>query len=190
RSCFLPLGMESGHLPDSAISASTYHDASYIPQFSRLNKIPAKVWMDPIGPGTDSLMDILRFLEETSTATLQFTILFIHQFKPNTFGFTSRHGKVIRVRERKFMAARKITLCDVSIVSFFFKSSYLAGSYWVQHTARGKKKVFRGNFDRDSMVVDQIFPPFHARFVRIHPLTWNSHICMRVELYGCPIKGI
>ena len=41
RSCFLPLGMESGHLPDSAISASTYYDTNHIPQFSRLNKIPA-----------------------------------------------------------------------------------------------------------------------------------------------------
>ena len=33
--------MESGHLPDSALSASTSHGANYIPQFSRLNKIPA-----------------------------------------------------------------------------------------------------------------------------------------------------
>ena len=41
RSCFLPLGMESGHLPDSAISASTSYDANHIPQFGRLNKIPA-----------------------------------------------------------------------------------------------------------------------------------------------------
>lgn len=41
-SCFLPLGMESGYLPDSALSASTSYDANHIPQFSRLNKIPAK----------------------------------------------------------------------------------------------------------------------------------------------------
>ena len=40
-SCFLPLGMESGYLPDSALSASSYYDANHIPQFSRLNKIPA-----------------------------------------------------------------------------------------------------------------------------------------------------
>ena len=33
--------MESGHLPDSAISASTSHDGNNIPQFGRLNKIPA-----------------------------------------------------------------------------------------------------------------------------------------------------
>ncbi len=40
-SCFLPLGMESGYLPDSALSASSTYDANHIPQFSRLNKIPA-----------------------------------------------------------------------------------------------------------------------------------------------------
>ena len=49
-------------------------------------------------------------------------------------------------------------------------------------------QVFRGNFDRDSIVAHNIFPPFHARYVRIHPLTWYSHISMRAELYGCPIK--
>ena len=41
RSCFLPLGMGSGHLPDRAISASTSYGANYVPQFGRLNKIPA-----------------------------------------------------------------------------------------------------------------------------------------------------
>ena len=34
--------MESGHLPDSAISASTSASSNHIPQFGRLNKIPAK----------------------------------------------------------------------------------------------------------------------------------------------------
>ena len=34
--------MESGHLPDSALSASTSYNANLIPQFSRLNKIPSK----------------------------------------------------------------------------------------------------------------------------------------------------
>ena len=41
RSCFLPLGMESGHLPDSAISASTSYSANHAHQFGRLNKIAA-----------------------------------------------------------------------------------------------------------------------------------------------------
>ena len=42
RSCFIPLGMESGHLPDSALSASTFYSANHAPQLSRLNKIPGK----------------------------------------------------------------------------------------------------------------------------------------------------
>ena len=42
-SCFLPLGMKSGYLLHSALSASTTTNASCIPQFSRLNNIPASV---------------------------------------------------------------------------------------------------------------------------------------------------
>ena len=34
--------MESGHLPDSALSASTSYDAKYSPQLSRLNTIARK----------------------------------------------------------------------------------------------------------------------------------------------------
>ena len=36
-SCFLPLGMESGHLHDSALSASASYDGNHSPQKSRLN---------------------------------------------------------------------------------------------------------------------------------------------------------
>ncbi|KAL9978628.1 hypothetical protein ACROYT_G016165 [Oculina patagonica] len=75
-------------------------------------------------------------------------------------------------------------------VTSYSLSYSLASSNWVQYMASGKKKIFRGNFDRDSIVVHVIFPSFYARFVRIHPLTWRSHISMRAELYGCPIKGI
>ena len=40
--CFLPLGMESGYLPDSALSASSSWDANHTPELSRFNKIPPK----------------------------------------------------------------------------------------------------------------------------------------------------
>lgn len=48
--------------------------------------------------------------------------------------------------------------------------------------------MFRGNFDQHSIVVGEIFPPIRARFIRIHPLTWQNDLCMRVELFGCPIR--
>ncbi|KAL9978610.1 hypothetical protein ACROYT_G016146 [Oculina patagonica] len=75
-------------------------------------------------------------------------------------------------------------------VTSYWLSYSLTGSFWVKYTVRGKKKIFRGNFDRDTMVVHKIFPPFHARFVRIYPLKWYNHICMRAELYGCNIKSL
>ena len=68
RSCFLPLGMESGHLPDSAISASTYYDSKYIPQLSRLNNIAssgkAGVWCARSNNGNEWLQ--VNFGRETT----------------------------------------------------------------------------------------------------------------------------
>lgn len=46
-------------------------------------------------------------------------------------------------------------------------------------------QVFRGNFDRHTVVAYRFVPPFKAQFVRIHPKSWRSHISMRVEFYGC-----
>ena len=42
ESCVIPLGIESGHLPDDTLSASSYYSANYYPHFSRLNNIYQK----------------------------------------------------------------------------------------------------------------------------------------------------
>ena len=31
--------------------------------------------------------------------------------------------------------------------------------------------------------------PINARFIKIYPLTWNSNICLRTEIYGCASQG-
>lgn len=46
-------------------------------------------------------------------------------------------------------------------------------------------QLFRGNFDRHTVVAYRFVPPFKAQFVRIHPRSWRSRISMRVEFYGC-----
>ena len=60
--------MESGHIPDSAISASTYSGANHIPQFSRLNKIPASgkagAWCTRTNNGNEWLQ--VYFARETT----------------------------------------------------------------------------------------------------------------------------
>ena len=46
-------------------------------------------------------------------------------------------------------------------------------------------QTFTGNFERNFVVTHRFLRPFKARYVRIHPKTWRSHISFRVELYGC-----
>ena len=50
-------------------------------------------------------------------------------------------------------------------------------------------QVFQGNKDGDSTNTNRVLPPFHARYVRVYPQSWNVRICMRLELYGCESTG-
>ena len=49
-------------------------------------------------------------------------------------------------------------------------------------------QTFIGNSDSDTIVKYQL-QPFVARFVKLIPKSWNGWICLRWELYGCPILG-
>ena len=54
------------------------------------------------------------------------------------------------------------------------------------HPLRLMSQYFPGSRDKDSVVTQPINPAIIARFVKIQPRGWRSHICMRVEFYGCP----
>ncbi|KAK2554621.1 EGF-like repeat and discoidin I-like domain-containing protein 3, partial [Acropora cervicornis] len=58
-------------------------------------------------------------------------------------------------------------------------------NWWNAHV-----KTFTGNQDRDSVQTRPFDPPIYARYVRIIPRGWKSHICMRFELYGSPWMSI
>ncbi|XP_078586400.1 uncharacterized protein LOC144868275 [Branchiostoma floridae x Branchiostoma japonicum] len=48
----------------------------------------------------------------------------------------------------------------------------------------GREKVFSGNSDQDTEVRHLLDPPATARHVRFWPQTWNDRISMRVEVLG------
>lgn len=48
-----------------------------------------------------------------------------------------------------------------------------------------KKKIFQGNSDRYTVVMQALKNPIITRYIRIHPETWHAHISMRAEFYGC-----
>ena len=46
-------------------------------------------------------------------------------------------------------------------------------------------QIFRGNFDRHTVVAYRFVPPFKAQYARVHPKTWRGGVSMRLEFYGC-----
>ena len=44
---------------------------------------------------------------------------------------------------------------------------------------------FNGNFDSHTVVGNDVKPPIIAKFIRINPREWRSHISLRAEFYGC-----
>ena len=44
---------------------------------------------------------------------------------------------------------------------------------------------YNANTDYSSVVVSTLDEPIIARYIRIHPIAWYSHISMRFEMYGC-----
>ncbi|XP_067028180.1 nidogen-like isoform X4 [Acropora muricata] len=59
------------------------------------------------------------------------------------------------------------------------------GQKWISYKERRRKRVFIGNMDAKSVVQNQLKMPITTRWLRIVPRSWNNHIGMRVELYGC-----
>ena len=51
-------------------------------------------------------------------------------------------------------------------------------------------QVFTANTDRNTVITNTLNVPLVCRFIRVIPITWQSHISMRLELYGQgPIPG-
>ena len=51
------------------------------------------------------------------------------------------------------------------------------------------QKLFFGNSDKDTPVMNQLAEPVLARYIRIIPQSWNGSLCMRAEVLGCPLPG-
>ena len=48
---------------------------------------------------------------------------------------------------------------------------------------------FTGNRDRDSVVQHSLTPPFTARYVRLHVLTYHAGPSLRWDVTGCDYGG-
>eukprot|EP00794_Sanderia_malayensis_P000105 gene105-715_t len=54
---------------------------------------------------------------------------------------------------------------------------------WVNNST-GTKTLFIGNVDKRGIVKNKFEPPIRAEVIRVYPVSYVGHICMRIELYG------
>jgi hypothetical protein len=62
------------------------------------------------------------------------------------------------------------------------------GLRFYQYKVHGAVRTFVGNVERYFVNVNRLVPSIKARYIRIYPQTWYSHIEMRMELYGCRLS--
>ncbi|XP_028395190.1 zinc metalloproteinase nas-13-like [Dendronephthya gigantea] len=56
---------------------------------------------------------------------------------------------------------------------------------WREYREGGSKKIFDGNCDHVTPVLNILARTQYARFIRIHPIKLFGAACLRVEVYGC-----
>ncbi|EDO48081.1 predicted protein, partial [Nematostella vectensis] len=70
-------------------------------------------------------------------------------------------------------------------VTQYYVQSSVDLVHFVDYMEKSAKKIFQGNYDRYITVTHTFKRPLTGRYFRVHPVTWYSHISMRLEFYGC-----
>ncbi|XP_078346313.1 uncharacterized protein LOC144631689 isoform X2 [Oculina patagonica] len=154
--CMDALGMESGQIPDSAVTASSSANANtYAPYVGRLHFLSS-------GSG--------KYGSWAAGANN------VNQWFQVDFGSWTKVSAV---------ATQGRQDANQWVKSYSLSFSY-DGVFWeVVNNEQGLKQVFTANSDRYTLVRNNLYQPVITRYIRIHPESWNGHISMRTEFYGC-----
>ncbi|EDO37378.1 predicted protein [Nematostella vectensis] len=88
------------------------------------------------------------------------------------------------VRMIKSIAVQGNPTADQFVTSFALESSVVAES-WVPYVETGARRIFQGNSDGGRIMKHSLLHVVTASRMRVRPITWYGHVCLRVELYGC-----
>ncbi|XP_072029250.1 uncharacterized protein [Amphiura filiformis] len=160
--CNSKLGMEDGRIKDSQITASsTWPSQSVQVANARLNR-PGN-WPIYAGSWCAATNNINQWIQ-VSLNDSQMLGGIITQGRSSSMG---------RDPYNQYITKYKVQYSN-------------DGTHWKFVTDdNGQDEEFIGNYDRDTPVTNMFDSPILARFVRIRPTEWNSHISMRLELLGC-----
>eukprot|EP00058_Branchiostoma_floridae_P009584 XP_002595072.1 hypothetical protein BRAFLDRAFT_90181 [Branchiostoma floridae] len=160
--CFEPLGMESGWIHISQISASSA-DEFYGPDRSRLNN-NASIASDG---GTHAARGNWRAAVTDAEQWLQVSFL---------------EEVVIKavVVQGSFDAQEWVQ----TYILLYSNDSIT----WQTYQENGTIKIFNGSTDASTPQQEVLLDPITTSHIRINPQSWRNRISMRIELIGCTVR--
>uniref|UniRef100_A0A8D9E2R6 Discoidin domain-containing receptor 2 n=1 Tax=Cacopsylla melanoneura TaxID=428564 RepID=A0A8D9E2R6_9HEMI len=160
--CDTPLGMESGQIPDSAISASSSYVPNVGPRNGRLKVEQAGgAWC----PKNAVEKDIREFIQIDLGSTHVVTGV-------QTQGRFD-HGRGQEYTEEYILEYWRPGLRD-----------------WKQYYGSNGKAILSGNSDTATIITHKLLPLIFATKVRVLPYSLHRRtVCLRMEVLGCLAKG-
>ncbi|KAI5621196.1 coagulation factor V precursor, partial [Silurus asotus] len=156
--CSVPLGMQSGHISDNQITASSvasyWYSSLWQPSLARLDR------QGSVNAWQAKSNDIQPWLQIELKDVKKIT------------GIVTQGAKSLKTE--MFVTAYVLEYSD-------------DGKKWNKYSDNEdyETKTFMGNSDNNSHVKNYIYPPIFSRFIRIFPTKWQNAATMRVELLGC-----
>lgn len=160
NSCSMPLGMESKAISDAQITASSY----FTNMFATWS--PSKARLNLQGRSNawrPQVNNPKEWLQVDFQKTMKVT------------GITTQGVKSL--------------LTNMYVKEFLISSSQ-DGHHWTLFFQNGKVKVFQGNQDSFTPVVNSLDSPLLTRYLRIHPQSWVHQIALRIEVLGCEAQEL
>ncbi|XP_043248435.1 discoidin domain-containing receptor 2-like [Colletes gigas] len=162
RSCNQSLGMESGGIPDSAITASSSYVTNVGPRNGRLRKETA-------GGAWCPKSQIERGVREWLKVDLP---------GPHVITGVQSQGRYDHGRGQEY------------VEEYTLEYRRPGFTEWRRYKRWDNKEVLAGNSDTSTVVSHRLVPPIFASQIRILPHSEHRRtVCLRIELRGCQDTG-
>ncbi|XP_078670671.1 uncharacterized protein LOC144910896 isoform X2 [Branchiostoma floridae x Branchiostoma belcheri] len=156
----VPLGMESGAIPDGHVTASSTH------------------------PGCGTNKARLHSQEDSDTSQNGWAGAWCANHPLNTNQWLQVDVGALTTVAGVITQGRSSVPYPQWVTSYKLRFSR-DGSTWSTYLDKlGRERVFSGNSDQNTEVRHLLDPPVTARYVRFWPQTWHGHMSMRVEVLG------
>ncbi|XP_013381472.1 discoidin domain-containing receptor 2 isoform X1 [Lingula anatina] len=160
--CRVPLGMQSGAIPDSAVTASSsFEEESVGAKFARIR--------------TDQKGGAWCPLHQISADVYEFLQIDLQSL--HVISLVETQGRFGNGQGQEYME------------KYLLEYKREEDGPWMRFRDRKGHEIFQGNTNTYIAELREVNPPIIARKIRFVPYSDNVRtVCMRVELYGCPWK--